>query len=254
MDRTLRPYLAELVGAFVLVAAGAGAVCASFQGGPGEPRLGVTGIALAEGCALALALTAAAHYSVACFNPALALMLWVCKRLDGRRTLALVFCQLVGAVLGGLVVYWAFGGGPVEQSRLGTPHLGAAIRGTGGLVTFGDLAAGTAVEAGLTALVAFALFATLIDPRAPKIGGLGVGLAQTAAVLVGYHLTGGSANPARYFGSVVWELAVPSLRGATPAPLADHTVYWVGPVVGALVGGLVYGAVILPPEKGRGVR
>jgi glycerol uptake facilitator-like aquaporin len=73
-------------------------------------------------------------------------------------------------------------------------------------------------------------------------------MAQIAIVLFGFHLTGGCANPARWFGSAIWQLSLSS-GPATVRPMADHLVYWVGPIVGALAGGVFYTAVILPPEK-----
>ncbi len=72
-----------------------------------------------------------------------------------------------------------------------------------------------------------------------------VGLAQTAVVLFGFRLTGGAANPARWFGTVVWEMTLPRATNA----LADHTVYWVGPILGALLGGFLYVFVMQPPEE-----
>ncbi len=86
----------------------------------------------------------------------------------------------------------------------------------------------------------------MLDRRSPPLGGLIVGLAQAAVVLFGYRLTGGAANPARWLGPVVWELTTP---GATAgAVLSDHTVYWVGPILGALLGGFLYVFVLQPPE------
>ena len=107
------------------------------------------------------------------------------------------------------------------------------------------LNAGGLLEAGFAFLLTVAVFATLIDPRGPRLGGVVVGMAQTAAVLVGFHLTGGAANPALYAGPGLWQLTLP---GAV-RPLADHPVYWGGPIVGALLGGLFYTALVLPPEK-----
>jgi glycerol uptake facilitator-like aquaporin len=73
-----------------------------------------------------------------------------------------------------------------------------------------------------------------------------VGLAQTAVVLFGFRLTGGAANPARWLGTVVWEMTLVHSYD----PLADHTVYWVGPIIGALLGGFLYVFVMQPPEEG----
>ena len=68
-------------------------------------------------------------------------------------------------------------------------------------------------------------------------------------MLLGFNLTGGCANPARWFGPAIWQTTVPALSTGFPGPFADHTIYWVGPVIGALLGGVLYSSVILPPER-----
>jgi glycerol uptake facilitator-like aquaporin len=248
MDGKLRPYLAELLGTFVLVFVGAGTVCASYRTETAPPWLGVA-VALAEGCALAAALTfSTLDGPGGCLNPAFTLMLWVCKRLDGYRTIAFIVIQLIGATLAGLAVRISFGEMLLTNARLGTPHLKAFLESDSSIPVSG-LAAGIGLEAAFTAIVAFAVFATLIDPRRPRQGGVGVGIAQVAVVLFGFNLTGGCANPARWFGPAVWEMTVPALRTGFPGPFADHVVYWVGPIIGAVLGGVLYSSLILPPER-----
>jgi MIP family channel proteins len=242
MDPKLRSYLAELVGTFALVFAGAGAVCAAALTS-GAPRLGVVEIALAEGLALAVVLSATSLVSQGYLNPAVTLTLWVFKRLDGAQAAVMIVMQMLGGVLAGLAVFGLF---KADEARLGTPHLQRFLK-PDDAVTFGSLFSGIAVEVCLTFLVTVAVFATLVDRRGPRLGGVVVGLAQAAAVLFGSRLTGGAANPARWFGPAVWQLAVPALR--TRATFTDHPVYWVGPVAGALLGGAFYSLVIAPPEK-----
>jgi glycerol uptake facilitator-like aquaporin len=116
-------------------------------------------------------------------------------------------------------------------------------------VTAAALLTGGALEALFTALLTFAVFATLLDTRGPKVGGLGAGMAQAAIVAFGFWLTGGCANPARWFGPAVWEPTLPEVWGQHR--LADHAVYWAGPVVGALAGGWLYATFILPSAGGE---
>ena len=249
MDVKLRAYFAELVGTFALVFVGAGAVCAAhlLTTDSGEPRISVTGIALAEGCTLAVLLTVVQRLPGGFFNPALTLMLWVFKRIDFGRTAALIGVQLLGAVLAGLALRLCFTDEILTAAHFGAPHSKAFLAGDGALTT-GSLFSGVGVELVLTFLVTVAVFATLLDRRGPRLGGVLVGMAQVAAIVLGFHLTGGAANPARWFGPAVWELAVPALKTASPGPFADHAVYWVGPVLGALLGAFFYTAIILPPE------
>jgi len=67
-------------------------------------------------------------------------------------------------------------------------------------------------------------------------------------VLFGYRFTGGSANPARWFGPALWEATVHG--AAKPHWLAESVIYVGGPVLGALLAAVLYVNLILPPEKG----
>jgi aquaporin Z len=246
MESKLRPYFAEFLGTFVFVLVAAGTVCASYRNATAQPALDLAGIALAAGCALAVALTfSTLDGPGGCLNPALTITFWVCKRLSGTRTLAFIGLQLAGAMLAGLLLRLSFGEATLTSSHLGTPHLPTFLEQDANL-SFSSIFAGIGFEAAFTAIVAFAAFATLIDPRRPRQGGIGVGIAQIAVLLLGFNLTGGCANPARWFGTAVWQPTVPALSSG---PFADHTVYWVGPVIGALFGGVIYTSLLLPPER-----
>jgi glycerol uptake facilitator-like aquaporin len=244
MDSNLRAGLVELIGTFVYVFISAGTVCAYYL--TGSPDLNVTAFALAAGLTLAVLLTASWPVSPGCFNPAIAIMLYVFKRLDNRRLLALIVLQLLGAALAGLALRLTFREDVLYSAQMGVTRLQDSLL-LDGRVTIGGLFAGVCVEMLLTALVVVALFATLLDPRGPKMGGVAVGLAQTAAVLFGFRLTGGAANPARWFGPLVWEMTLPNWQNLHP--LADHAVYWAGPILGALLGGFAYGWLILPADR-----
>lgn len=244
MDNKLRMCLAELIGTVFLVLVGAGTVCASALT---SPRLPVTAPALAEGFTLAVVLTVTFHVSTGCLNPAITVMLWVFKRLDSAQAGLLVLMQLLGAALAGLLIRLMFQTDVLAEMHLGTPHL-SAFHPQPGRLEVRQLVSGAAFELFLGCLVALAAFATLFDRRAPRLGGLMVGLAQSAAVLFGFRFTGGSANPARWFGPAVWESTVP---GATPPSwLAEIVIYAGGPILGALLAAVLYVNLILPPEKG----
>jgi aquaporin Z len=257
MEAKVRMYLAELFGAFVLVLFGAGTVCAAYLTTDRASELraffglvsgNTVAVALAEGCALAVALSATFYVSPGCLNPAITIALWVLKRIDTGRAVGLVGMQVLGAALAGLALRSLFQDDVLAAARMGTPHL-RALKDAEGAVTLAGIATGVALELVFTFVLTVAVFATLIDKRGPRLGGVVAGMAQVAIVLFGYHLTGGCANPARWFGTAVWQLSLPAL--AEPRPLADHLVYWVGPILGALAGGIGYSAVILPSEKKR---
>jgi MIP family channel proteins len=252
MDKNLRPYLAELIGTFALVFLGAGTVLVSRMAVlPGQPQPYVVGIALAEGFILAVMLSATVNISGGYLNPAITLMLWVYKRMDGVKASWLIGAQLLGAVLAGMCLRPLFSDNVMMDARLGTPHLNLEAFGlaTGSNPGFPVLLTGIGIETALTFVLTFAIFGTMIDPRGPRLAGLGVGLALSADILMGYALTGAAANPARWFGTVIWEQTVPVLTAPSPFKTGEHTVYWIGPIVGALLAGGIYTMLIMPPEE-----
>ena len=262
MDATWRPYVAELIGSLILVFLSAGAVCADAAAANREapattsivpPRPGVSGIALAAGCALAAGLAATSLEPRGFLNPAITLVLWVFKRLEGGQAAALIGVQFLGAAIaGGLVrLLFSFNEIAITAARAGTPHVDFTAFDTAGL-TSRALFNGIGVEVVLTFALTFVIFATMIDPRPQRylgrgrLSGLWAGLVLVAITVVGQRYTGAAVNPARWFGTVIWETTVPTL--ATQQPFADHVVYWVGPILGALIAGGIYSMFIMPEE------
>ena len=250
MDSKVRGSIAELVGTFCLVFLAGCVVCANYVHESGEPIYGMWAIGLADGFALAVLLTISSRVSEGCLNPAITLMLWVCKRLDGWQTMSLVAAQLLGSVLAGLALRVIFPENALRLAQMGAPHVGTLLM-TDNVITFWTLVKGIALETFATFVLTLVVFSTLLDRRGSRLGGLFAGLTQTVLTLALFRLTGGAANPARWFGPALWHLSVESLKANA---FADHPVYWVGPVIGALLGGLLYTTVIGPgtrvPEAG----
>ncbi|MGH9360884.1 MAG: MIP/aquaporin family protein [Thermoanaerobaculia bacterium] len=230
MNPVIRPCVAELVGTFYLCFIGAGSICMN-EALPAGSKIGFIGIALAHGLALSVAVSATMAVSGGQLNPAVSIALYITKKIDGARAAAFIGSQLLGALLAGLFLRWIFPdqvGGP---AFLGTPGIDEPRISPGEAV---------AIEAVLTFLLLFSIFGTAVDPRAPKIAGFGIGLTVAFDILVGGPLTGAAMNPARHLGIALaaWHL--------------DRSwVYWLGPVLGAAAGALVYDRLILegPKEK-----
>jgi len=86
----------------------------------------------------------------------------------------------------------------------------------------------------LTFFLVFVVYGSAVDARAPKIGGLAIGLTVALDILFGGPFTGAAKNPARTFGPAIigqqWD---------------HHYVYWIGPLLGGALAGMVYGRFLI---------
>jgi len=221
MNRRLwAPLTAEAVGTFLFFFVGAGAIIVNTGT---EGGVSLVGIALAHGLVLGVLVSAMGAVSGGHFNPAVTLGVWIAGRIASRTAVTYVIAQLVGALIAGLTLRAVFAESMWVPAQLGTPALGLG---------FGPVA-GIAVEAILTMVLLFAVFGTAIDPRAPKIGGLAIGLAVAADIMIGGPVTGAAMNPARWFG--------PAVAGG----FLDNWYVWIiGPVIGAAVAAAIYRGVL----------
>lgn len=255
-----RAYLIELVGTFALVLLTAGAVCASgLPGLAGASDFGRIGIALTAGLSWAAALALTLRTSGGYLNPAITVTMWVFQRLDHRRAAGLIVAQLLGAALAGLTLRGLFFAheATLLATRLGTPHLYRPAFDVD-VVDRTSVLTGIGIETVLTFLLVFAVFAFIHDPRFRRSTGeqvyrlsyLWLGLLVAAEVMVAYHLTGASMNPARWFGTVIWESTVEGLSAR--GPFSDHGPYWIGPIFGSLLAGMLYTYLLLPAGLPKG--
>ncbi len=220
MSDTWKGCLAEIIGTFFLTFVGAGAICANaFTNG----GVGLVGIALAHGLALSVAICAFGSISGGHFNPAVTIALTVAKKMKAGDAVAWIISQLVGATLAAYALTLILPATATSAAHLGTPEVAAGI-GTG---------AALLMEAILTFFLVTAVFMTAVDARAPRsIAGFGIGLTVAFDILCGGPITGASMNPARSFG--------PALAGGY---WTLHHIYWIGPILGAIVASIVYSAV-----------
>ncbi|MCX6910037.1 MAG: aquaporin [Verrucomicrobia bacterium] len=218
--KDLKACLAEMFGTFALVFVSIGAIFNA-----NHQQMDLVGIALAYGLATAAMVSATVAVSGGHLNPAVSFGAFLGGRMGFSQALRYILAQLAGAVLAGFLCVTVFSAGVVSTA---TPDLGK------------DVSIGTAivVEATLTFLVVFAMFGTVMDARGPKLGGLCVGLVVAAGVLFGQPLTGAAMNPARVFG--------PAL---VSGHFANHAVYWIGPMLGAALAGLLYSRFLILPDE-----
>ena len=225
MYTTFQKFTAEFLGTFALVFFGAGAICADryLQSSGG---IGLLGIALAHGLAMAVMVSALGHISGGHFNPAISIGFWVTKRIGTIE----VFLYWAAQILGGIAAAFLLKGViPQETWRalaLGTPEL---VR------DFSTLSA-MLLEAVASFFLVLVFFATSVDERGTfrSIAGFGIGLTITLGILVIAPFTGAAMNPARAFG---------------PALASNHWtnwgVYWIGPLGGGFIAGLLYDSLYL---------
>lgn len=228
-----RRLAAELVGTALLVLFGAGSLVAALLVGKGQVTYAGVGII---GFSFAIVIAAVIYMfgpvSGAHINPAVTIALALARRFSWVEVIPYILAQLVGALCGGLLVNAIFG------SRALTANV------SGGTVVqpgYSFLQATVAEGLG-TALLLFAIMALAVDARAPAgWAGLIIGLAVACEIMVIGPISNGSVNPARTFGPYA---ATDILGGSTP--WHEYWIYWVGPVVGAIVATAIYVFVARP--------
>jgi glycerol uptake facilitator protein len=212
---------------------GAGSVVAALRVGAGRlDYAGLGMISIAFAIVIAVVIYAFGTTSGAHINPAVTIALAARGRFPSAEVGPYVAAQLLGAVLGALLVLVTFGSGAAD------------VNGTGGTVVADGVSYLRAIlaEAAGTFLLVIAIFALAVDTRAPAgWAGFVIGLAVACAILLIGPVTGGSLNPARTFGP----LLVTTLWGGA-TQWGDLLVYIIGPLVGAVLAGIAYDLVAAP--------
>ena len=201
---------AELVGTYALVTAGCGAIMVNATAG----ELTHVGVALTFGLIITVMVAAVGHISGAHFNPAVTLAFALTRHFPIREVLAYVGAQLLGAVAGALTLQTLFGS---------VANLGATLPAGSALQALG-------LEISLSAVLMFVIIAVATDTRAAgQLAALAIGATVALDALWGGPISGASMNPARSFGPAlvagIWR---------------DQWVYWIGPIVGAALGAVIY--------------
>jgi len=214
--------VAEFIGTFTLIFIGVGAIAANHAT---NGALGLTGIALAHGLAIAVMVSATAATSGGHLNPAVSFGALVAGHIRAGSAVAYIVAQCLGALAAAFLVKMAMPTAWLDAVGMGTPALGDGV-------TIGQ---GFVMEAVMTFFLAFVVLGTAIDDRAHKVGGLFIGLTVALDIMAGGPVTGAAMNPARHFG--------PALMGGGTQ---NMWLYWVAPITGASLGALVYKHTLWP--------
>jgi MIP family channel proteins len=221
MRDSVRHFLSEFIGTFALTFVGSAAIMQATQGGGN-----VVAVALATGLVLAVFVSAFMHVG-AHFNPAITVGMLVVRRIEPMMAGLYIVAQVAGATAASFALKFAV-----------PTALFAATRGGGQQVSL-DVTSGQAfvLEMIGTMLLAWAVFGTAVDHRAPRLGGLGIGATMSAVILAFGGLTGASVNPARSFGPA-FASGIYEAQG----------IYWLAPITGAIIAALIYEKLLLTDE------
>jgi aquaporin Z len=220
-------FAAELIGTFWLVFGGCGSavISANF----GASGIGLLGVALAFGLTLTTMAYAIGHISGCHLNPAVSVGLAVGGRFPARDVPVYVLAQVLGGTLAAWVLYLIASGRPGFDLAGGFAANGYGVHSPGYYV----LGAGALTEIILTFMFVFVILGATDRRSTQGLAPLAIGLALTVANLVGIPVTNLSVNPARSTG--------PALIVGGWA-LQQLWLFWVAPVAGGVLAGLVYPA------------
>jgi len=216
-----RNWFAEGIATFCLVFFGPlSVILAAAAFGTGLSIEGIIMISLAHGSAIGLMVYAFGHVSGAHINPAVTIPMIITKKISPADGAGYIALQIIGGIIAAFALVAIL------------PDLGQSVNfGTqapGELIN-GDPMSALWLEMIFTFFLVTTIFLVAVHKKAPAgIHGISIGGMVFLLHLVGVPLTGASMNPARTLGPAIvsgfWEF---------------HWVYWVGPIVGGIIAGLI---------------
>jgi aquaporin Z len=214
---------AEFLGTFWLVLGGCGSavLAAAFP----EVGIGLVGVSFAFGLTVLTMAFAIGHISGCHLNPAVSFGLWAGGRFDAKELLPYIVAQVLGAIAAAGVLYFIASGQAGYAGGLASNGFGEHSP--------GGYALGAAL---VTEIVMTFMFLIIIlgatDGRAPAgFAPIAIGLALTLIHLISIPVTNTSVNPARSTGPALLEGGI---------ALSQLWLFWVAPIVGAILAGFVY--------------
>jgi len=216
---------AEFIGTFWLVLGGCGsAVLAATFPGTG---IGFAGVSLAFGLTVLTMAFAIGHISGCHLNPAVSVGLWIGGRFDASELAPYIIAQVLGAIAGAGVLYLIASGAAGFDLAGGFASNGYGEHSPGGY----SLGAALICEIVMTFMFLIIILGAT-DERAPAgLAPIAIGLGLTLIHLISIPVTNTSVNPARSTGPAIF------VGGWA---LAQLWLFWVAPLVGGVLGGLIY--------------
>lgn len=219
-------FWAEFLGTFVFVLVSSGAVLSSQF----SSDIGGVGVAIATGLILAAMVYSTVGISGGHLNPAVTLAMWFAEKISALNAVFYICFQLLASISAAYLLLWIYGQKSI-QFFLGGPVLAVDVTAQAAIV----------LEAMLTAVLVFSVFATSVDKRGPvSFGPLVIGLVVLTSGIFAGPLTGAALNPARAVGPLLVSNSYSSIL-----------VWVIGPVTGSLAGVLYKYLFLTSSKKGR---
>jgi aquaporin Z len=229
-----RKLTAEFIGTFWLVFGGCGSavLAATFP----KVGIGLLGVALAFGLTVLTMAFAIGHISGCHLNPAVSIGLCVGKRFPASELLPYILAQVLGGIVGSGVLYVIASGASDFSLSNGFAANGYGEHSPGNY----SLVAAFVAEVVLTFMFLIIILGST-DKRAPQgFAPIAIGLGLTLIHLIGIPVTNLSVNPARSTGPAVF------VGGWA---LAQLWAFWIAPILGAMIAGVVYHSVMEDTAK-----
>ena len=221
----MKKLFAEFFGTFWLVFGGCGS--AIFAAGFPELGIGFMGVALAFGLTVLTMAYAVGHVSGGHFNPAVSIGLWAGGKFEAKNLIGYIIAQVVGAIAAAGVLYL------IVSGKSGFETVGGfASNGYDALSPDGySMVSVIIAEVVLTAFFLIVILGST-NARAPKgFAPIAIGLGLTLIHLISIPISNTSVNPARSLSQALF---------ADGAYLSQVWVFWVAPIAGAVIGGLIH--------------
>jgi aquaporin Z len=221
----MKAYAAESFGTFWLVLGGCGS--AVLAAGFPDTGIGFLGVSLAFGLTVLTMAYAIGHISGCHLNPAVSVGLWAGGRFPANRLLPYIVAQVLGAVVAGGVLYVIASGKAGFDLSAGFASNGYGAHSPGGY----SLIAALVTEVVMTMMFLLVILGAT-DKRAPQgMAPVAIGLCLTLIHLISIPVTNTSVNPARSTGVALF---------VGDWALGQLWLFWIAPIVGALVGAAAY--------------
>lgn len=224
----MKRYGAEFLGTFWLVLGGCGSavLAATFP----DVGIGLHGVSLAFGLTVLTMAFAIGHISGCHLNPAVSVGLWAGGRFPANQLAPYIVAQVLGGIAGGAVIYVIASGAPGFDVSNGFASNGYGAHSPGGY----SLVAALVTEIVMTMFFLIVILGAT-DKRAPAgFAPIAIGLALTLIHLISIPVTNTSVNPARSTGVAIF---------VGNWAVAQLWLFWLAPIVGAVLGALAYRAV-----------